>query len=59
MDTDGDKSLCLEEFRAGQKKPARPAGKKFQPKRVKSAVKESAYSSRRIQAKVALPNVDW
>ncbi len=43
MDTDGDKCLCLDEFRAGQKKPAKPAkaaGKKSQPKPVKSAVKE-------------------
>jgi endo-1,4-beta-mannosidase len=37
MDTDGDKCLSLEEFKAGQKppaKPAKPAGKKFQPKAV-------------------------
>jgi hypothetical protein len=46
MDTDGDKCLCLDEFRAGQKKPAKPAkpakaaGKKSQPKPVKSAAKE-------------------
>ena len=40
MDTDVDKSLYLEEFEAGQKKPPRPAGKKSRPKRVKSAVKE-------------------
>ena len=40
MDTDGDKTLSLEEFKAGQKPPAKPAkkpaGKKFQPKPVKS-----------------------
>jgi Ca2+-binding EF-hand superfamily protein len=37
MDTDGDKCLSLDEFKAGQKppaKPAKPAGKKFQPKAV-------------------------
>ena len=37
MDTDGDKCLSLDEFKAGQKppvKPAKPAGKKFQPKPV-------------------------
>ena len=37
MDTNGDKCLSLDEFKAGQKppaKPAKPAGKKFQPKPV-------------------------
>jgi len=43
MDTDGDKCLSLDEFKAGQKQPPKaakkPAGKKPQPKPVESAVK--------------------
>jgi hypothetical protein len=37
MDTNGDKTLSLVEFKAGQKKPAKPAkpaGKKSQPQPV-------------------------
>jgi len=38
MDTNGDKTLSLEEFKAGQKPPVKPAkkaaGKKFQRKAV-------------------------
>ncbi len=40
----GDKCLSLDEFKAGQKSPVKPAkkaaGKTFQPKQVESAVKE-------------------